>query len=237
MKKIPPISDKFTPAQAQRRMDYWGIPDWRFNVGYPVKSPKTTKEELRWEFLRRDDTYRELWRDWENGLEVAPCIYNLMDYGLYDLLDPRLPYKALNKKRDHIFQQYPAVLNSSGEITWSFPETTESEDNDIESILNDPDTSRFVDVRFDLDRPLSPQLESEAMKKALEARQKERTGKILRHRVIDEPFKYLRAIDAFFLGVKKTTIGKEIFGAQTKHAASTRGNQVAKTIQRLWLDF
>jgi hypothetical protein len=232
----PPISDKLSESAARNRIKQWGICDWRNKEAYPNNHKTIKNEEWRWEFLRRDMNYREVWSTWDQGLGLTASADELIHYGLHEFLDPRLSYKQLPKKRKYIFQQYPAVLNQHGEISWTYSETDEVLANDIESALNDA-PGDFVDIRLNLRRPIALQMDSQAARKILESKQKELIGRVLRHRVSDDPSEYLRTLDAAYVQASDQAIGSHIFGGTTKGSATTRGIQARKKARQMWQDF
>jgi len=46
----------------------WGVPDWKNEPAYR-SSAYLSEAEMRWEFLRRNPTYRQAWITHSNGLE------------------------------------------------------------------------------------------------------------------------------------------------------------------------
>ena len=228
-----PISDTIDETVAFNRIKQWGICDWRDTAAYP-DSRSTDNDMWRWEFLRRDPQYRERWLTWYNGQGQTASPDELISFGLRDFLDPSVSYKKLVKKRPYIFQQYPAILDSN-EVNWVYEDTDDRLESDIQSILNDTDS--LIDIRIDLKRPITPQMESMAIRNMLCERQKKLVGRILRHRDSDDSVLYLRAIDAIFVGVKNATIGKHIFGGTTKPSQAARGRQAEKKVRNMWQEF
>lgn len=209
-----------------------GIPYWKDHSKYPKDTEKTTDEEWRWEFLRRDRNYQDDWKKLCIGefSEIDP--ENLLEYGLAELEDPTKSYKQLKHK--NIFQKYPAIIGEHEIVEWKYADLSEHQDKRIWGILHE-ENSNLVSVQLNIHRPITPQIDQ--LQKILENKQKKILGKILRHRVSDNTTLYLRAADAIRIGVDNTTIGIMIFGCQSKHSADTRARDVRKKLKQLWKSF
>jgi hypothetical protein len=62
--------------QARERRDKWGVPDWRESPNYPPTDGALSLDAWRWEFLRRNESYR---RDWEQKV-IMPLGYGLKEW-------------------------------------------------------------------------------------------------------------------------------------------------------------
>ena len=212
-----------------------GIPYWRERKAYP--KPKDVKkikdEEWRWEFLRRDWDYRDAWHKLCCGEFDAVLAEDIVEYGLVELQDPQKSYEQLD--REIVFQQYPAIIGVDDINEWGYYDINEEQDERIWEILHEESEKQLIEVKLNLARPLSPQINK--LNTLLEKKQKAVLGKTLRQRVADNPVQYLRAYDAILVGVDNTTIGTEIFGCTTKPSAATRGRQARKKLKKLWQNF
>lgn len=78
-----------------------GIPNWRNSEDYPVWQ-KLTKDQQKWEFLRRSPSYRN---DWSRYLAAKAKKHNTIigeylapSYGLKKLIDPKIDWKLFREK-------------------------------------------------------------------------------------------------------------------------------------------
>jgi hypothetical protein len=152
--------------------ELWNVPDWRDPEStYPNLMPEKggtpstdyiTRDQMRWEFMRRDSDYRELWEDYQNGeLEVenydATDIdplneerYNLHkpEYKwlrLFDLnliIDPRIPGDVMPRTFYARWKQGRRMLASQSV--------------DIGEFIAD---ERYAIILYDIHRPLEDQLD------------------------------------------------------------------------------
>ena len=168
-------------------MSDWGVPNWRDQSAY--LSPKKPLEHWRWQFTRRRPDYREEWR--RGGFEGLRN-----KFGYTDSHDPR--------KEQPLYYAGPLL---------QILEVKDDQDQAFETVaLTGPSgriSNHLVKVPFDLDRPLSAQVESAA--KALRSLQEQLHGKQLQRRLHREKWPlYLRVIDARDAGETWETIGREL---------------------------
>jgi hypothetical protein len=72
---------KLTDEEAKALRKKYGIPDWKQKENYDyIKIKKLTKEQIRWEFLRRDPAYRGAWERNKSG----------SGFGLSKFIDPKV---------------------------------------------------------------------------------------------------------------------------------------------------
>lgn len=150
----------------------WGLPDWARPEEYP--SPEeTTDPEWRWQFLRRRHDYRALWdgtphnKDTEHlGFRGNYRLGDLERFGLHRLIDPRhrLPAAPHSLFRHvgcmtvaHDYWEYPLRYG-----VWLGREGKFKEAEAVAEcfVAEGQATSEagLVNYRFDLSKPLEPQL-------------------------------------------------------------------------------
>jgi hypothetical protein len=154
----------------------WGLPDWTAGCLYP-EPDETTDDVWRWEFLRRHPDYRNAWSTWsavkieqEGQLEFAPADddYHAVQtrFGVRAIIDPT---RSLT---DDVLKSHCVFLGAYGGVSWSYlhgwlmppqffvresghlmlqPEPGRRRDFDSEG-------AGLFDFRFDLSRPIEPQL-------------------------------------------------------------------------------
>lgn len=180
-------------------MTDWGVPDWRDADAYPAFAAWTI-QRWHWEFIRRDDAYRE----------QATQFLNCMDCG-WTADEQSAAFEAYFKRWGYcdevlnpVVSEYPddrlkrLKINGVGIVTGS------PEDRKMARARLDL-SSGEIGIRFNCDRPLGPQLA--AAKKMAEQAQIARHGYKLGER--EQPDKwptYLRALDARAAGASWSDI-------------------------------
>jgi hypothetical protein len=163
----------------------WGLPDWTKSDEYPAEA---TDRLWRWEFLRRRPAYREAWEQWEGFFqrkEESGAVYAVTDepivmelnFGVSVIYDPRQRFDAWTAGQ--IFRDAEGglrtVLSSARHLKRGayLAEIDASEDGphnalqceidwqlEMEEVLKD---AGLMDYRFNIRRPLKPQIEKAAM--------------------------------------------------------------------------
>jgi hypothetical protein len=165
--------------------EVWGLPDWRDATAYPAKW-KT--REWQWEFTRRRQDYRELWRKWEHTANggIAAVPEEEIDRGMFGvgrLLDPR-----------RSFTDWELMSLMRPRYGFQVVYDPHRRDGDV------------FDYRFDLTKPGAPQFA--AARKHFDAVQRERLGSSKVERPSPELWPtYLRTLDARDCGASWSEIG------------------------------
>ena len=205
----------------------WNVPDWRDASLYPVPLPEGDDSDLgqwRWEFLRRDEEYRQDWlrfralkHPFELALEVDPIgpgrneaiypieyeerhghiYYCLWKYKLARLLNPAHP-------RPNCLEFYP--VPSDGVLVW-----------------------------FDLAMPLATQI------RRADNILKKYAGRSIKRATLPEKRKwplFLRVIDAFEEGVSNPDIGYRLLDLDKhrhdRNQATTNAKSHREIGRRFW---
>ena len=190
----------------------WNIPDWRKREDYP--DHETFPLQLwRWEFLRRDLTYREDYKcrpqgrtaD-RNALEEIAC-----KYGMYMLVDPRCSAAGLNRGvfvEDEIyfteigFQAARAkwLENAIGAVVPRVPgEARRGRANSMHSFIVRAEARGRVLASLDLSQPLEPQfleIKKELKMKEEEKKEEEEKVKVRARARVNQYELALRLLDA-----------------------------------------
>lgn len=207
----------------------WNVPDWRDGSAYPVPRPEGDDSDLlqwRWEFLRRDEEYREDWLriraiDPEGKLALLPDSAKYLDWTVPVLMkeqykDPYYFQKKYKVKR--LFN--PRHKKPANLAFYPLP-------------LN------YITMKFDLDMPMHYQIirAEQVLKKY------QNSFKRIISRGTFPPKKnwprFLRAIDAQDQGLSLSEIGYEIHpGINRKdhalHQAKTNASSFLGIGRKFW---
>ena len=192
-------------------MNDWGLPDWRDAAAYPTPTPPWNWFRWRWEFYRRRDDLRQAFDEraaesyqraieFEGSQGVPPDrvirpdqagfsaqAYTTDEFGYWAIFNPRIseqPHYALSS-----VEPRPGSIRIYG--GWKEDEVGDWADPRKIGIRK---TSEVL-IAFDLDRPISEQIES--AKHELAKRQRRQHGKVLQRRSHKEKWLgYLRTLDA-----------------------------------------
>ena len=201
------------------------MPNWRDESAYP--SPSQTLWYWRWDFTRRRPDYRKAWQqegtiEYGGEVDVEKLVEKFLNPNLQDSKD---------KQRKRLVERfgYPDLEDPKNEQRKMFPgpdvRALEPEDDKkpiIELAHLRASSARagehLVRVTFDIDRPLSVQIE--AATGFLKSYQEDLHGKVLQRRLHREKWPlYLRIIDARDAGETWETIGRELLGLDPDSAS------------------
>jgi hypothetical protein len=226
----------------------YGVPDWRDAKAYPRKLPKgaipppghreLSRDQWRWEFLRRITDYHDSWEYFEDGatsyqLATPENLSDLAEEDFHTLDDPK--YFALNIfDLSHIIDPRTQAHD--------LPETffcrryggrriTSGHVSELDKLLGQERLELFV---FDIFRPLDEQIARAKGKLRLLQRSAAANAKnqaiskgktrfrrgtdgniqdvILNQRLSDHPNELLQVLDAHNENVSLRTIGIEVLG-------------------------
>jgi hypothetical protein len=186
-----------------RAHNEWNVPDWRDENLYPTPLAEKDDSDLlqwRWEFLRRDEEYRQDWlriraKDPEGKLAIlddAPAYSTISDIPLFVKEQYNNPYYFQKKYK------LKKLLNPAQSKPRHLPFY--------------PYPSETIRIGFDGNQPIRNELRR--AKRILEKHQKSIKGAISRA-TIPEKKKWpllLRAIDAQDQGLSLSDIGYQILG-------------------------
>jgi hypothetical protein len=183
------------------------VPDWKDKNSYPVpfsESDNSDWQQWRWEFLRRDEEYRNDWLriraiDPDGKLALAANSSQYLDWTVPILVKEQYADPFYFQKKYKVKKLFNPAEKSPHQLAfYPFP-------------------SNSVTMLFDLDKPLSEQIDRAVS--ILRKYQKSIRGIILRDRDPGEKSKwpcYLQAIDAQDQGIVLSEIGYEILGLDRK---------------------
>ena len=221
---------KLSPEQLKEERKKWGVPDWRIDSEYTYTdhdhSSPLINDQLRWEFLRRNPDYRELWEDGKSYRSV---------FGLIEPINPAL-------RGDQLGCQTILFINSvlrGGMASMAAPKCDCDEDYVYKygKFLLDSEQDGFLILGFDPSYPTRPQIER--AKKILDAhkeklKQVEYSENITgRDCQIETPSLLLRTLDSHNEGESLLTIGREVFLSTNDDAD---GKATARSFAKTRLD-
>lgn len=228
------IRKKLSAEEAAKQRAEWNIPDWKDETAYdyvrhdhPVP---LVNDQLRWEFLRRNENYRFLWND----IDVCRSCF-----GLIKPINPALRGDQLNGQTvlfiDSVMQGSPvsmAALHDSNENIYV---------KNFGEFLLGLEQDGFVILGFSPFNPIKPQIQR--ANKILEKQRQElkQTDNEIADRncQIEHPGWLLRTIDAYYEGVPLRIIGETLFllagdDREIKNHARATAHQKLKAAQSYW---
>ena len=208
----------------------WNVPDWRKPDDYPTPLPESDDSDVlqwKWEFLRRDEEYRQDWlrfRALDHPFQLA---FN--DDPIDDCFDiPKYPKDFPDRHRDvwYVLEKYklarllnPSISHSCNLRFYPIPD---------EGVL----------IWFDLQGNLKDEMRN--ARELLEIHQRARRNKLRRNRLPDKRQwpEYLRVLDAYSVGASYAKIGYEVLGVNEKvHGPEVSGSNAEsklRTASTLW---
>jgi len=100
LKQNTALRNKDLLAVEEEQNRTWGVPNWRVVDGYPKQWDDLNPHEQKWEFLRRNQTYRSNWLRFQNAKtkKEQATLTNLYadSYNLKKLIDPRQNWENFN---------------------------------------------------------------------------------------------------------------------------------------------
>lgn len=215
---MPPSTRRIplTDDQIKTARDKWRVPNWRDEkeykyVAHDYHSP-LINDQLRWEFVRRQQQYRDEWRN--------PSFCR-STFGLIEPIDPSLRGDELGS-RTVLFIE--SVLRG-GMVSMAMP-TNMAKDAGLfckefgEAIL-EFENDGFLILGFNPLLPETPQLE-----RALEIFQHHRNNLIskkeevrYKEMPIEHPSQLLRVLDAYNEGISDLEIGEVIYALASNDTA------------------
>ena len=230
-------------------VDEWrvenGIPDWTSHQSYPKG---LSRDQIKWEFLRRDYYYKLRWSEYEDedghallseedraDIELNKKMAAI-EYELPDLMNPRIQVDDLKKK---IFiRQFQGVQVFDSMLGGQKLLLGDSQIKTTELIQDD----RFAVFAFDLRYPLSYQIEKRAvplLKKLQAALKRDRAVEVKDTDVVTRDYiKHLRTIDAYSERAKSVDIGHTVFGIKDDDKkARDRADYEYKRALQMWRYF
>lgn len=221
--------------------DTWCVPDWREYSEYPKN---LNKEQIKWEFVRRDSDYRLVWEYYQEEKdkhisltheEFEDSIFNpiasSIEYDLEDLIDPSIHSQVLGKR---IFvnimrgRKIKNIVDDKVQIDrWHIP---------TKSILTN---SKSI-IAFDLQYSLKKQIED--AEKLLIKEQ----NKFAKEENIKPPsevgptkdyIKHLQLLDAYYERIPFSEIGDKVFGIKDRKESGDRARFELKRVEKMWRSF
>ena len=213
----------------------WGVPNWRDDKEYEFARPDISNplanDQLRWEFLRRDQNYR---RDWQD-LEKSRSFFRLIEP-----LDPKVSSKELGDRSilfiDSVLRG--GILGETAPRNIAAKKFPQKYGEHVLGLENDG----FVIVGFDPLHPTKPQIKraEKILNHYRQKLEKEDPEEIIfRENTPHTPQQLLRVLDAHNEGVKLQEIGQVIYFLtgndpdQTSHARSVAHTQL-KAAKTYW---
>jgi hypothetical protein len=219
----------------------WGVPDWRNDTLYEYTnhnhSNSLKNDQLRWEFVRRLQDYRE---DWKN-----PDTY----WAKFFLIEPINPSLRGDQLEGKSVLFADSILRG-GILTSALPRYIFNEDRDGISFLEligktilQLENDGFIFIGFNPALPESPQITraadilTQARRNALHILEKDEITQ--RQIPIEHPSQLLRVLDAYNENVLPLDIGQTIYlltgdDAEVKAHARSVGSERIKEAKTCW---
>ena len=220
---------------SNKKGDDWAVPNWRNEEEYGFADPHNpnplVNDQLRWEFLRRDQGYREDWRN----LDKSRTFFRLIEP-----IDPKVSAKELGGRSvlfiDSVLRG--GVLGGTAPKNINTEQFAQKYGEHVLELENDG----FVIVGFDPLHPTRPQIKKaeKILNYYRQKIQKEDPEEVLfRENTPRIPQQLLRVLDAYNEGAKLQEIGQAVYlltGSdtdQTSHARAVAHKQL-KAAQTYW---
>jgi Proteobacterial transcriptional regulator-like domain len=225
----------------------WGVPDWTSADCYP--SPEKTSDRVwRWEFLRRRDDYRRAWMDCSaKGIKTTEetvhavgddCDAARLRFGVSVIHDPcRAMSDDLLLRASVFWPIFGVVIAHQSEshfqagafLAERHPSLVDRGAKKLRDRAKADEDAGLVDYRFDLKRPLEPQLKK--AKRHLQGVQEEFYGNRNTSRPSRERWPlYLRVLDARDAGASWSRITNEL-GFPPNSNKARRTHELALRVQ------
>lgn len=198
----------------------WGVPDWRDESAYP-KPDQLTNTLWKWEFLRRDEGYRNDWLRWEKETREF--------YKVKDIPPPHDPLELYalmpNSKEKYGLSSLPNPANPKPQklhfmLMEGYMFFGDFSNNGVREI-NLPET--HVALVLDLTKPIEVQLEKakkellriQMLQQGKHLREKEKTGWVNLLRELDG-----KAANETFEEIGRIIINRGDYGTNASNASA-----------------
>ncbi len=233
----------FTDKELEALRDYWCTPNWTIprDYGY-INTLKSEKpwDFARWEFVRRDDFYRYIWRKQQKGEETG---FKSSYFGLEEFIPPNKRGDELSDDFAFIESAYhKGIIARNKGVARAVSLADFMKDPVGISELAVPDEARTGRKVFDLldkgflifvfDPRIPPEYSLNYVGSKLEKHREYLESKgekiIKRRNIPKDPVTLLRVLDADYEGASDVEIGEKIYNKKTTVNNNAKHSQPAR---------